>query len=284
MYGYVVVNKPELKFREFDQYRSYYCGLCDVLKDRYGRNGQLCISYDCTFLILLLTGLYEPETTYSEEKCIAHPIVKHQVRRNQITEYVADLNVLMTYYKCLDDWKDEKKITRKAMASGLKKKAQRVMEKYPNKAEVIRESLESLSHAEEANETNIDQVAGYFGRIMSEMAAIYQDEWEDTLRKLGFQLGKFIYLLDAYDDLESDVKAGRYNVLSSYKDQPDFDSYCEIILNAVMSECAKQFEILPILQDAEILRNIIYSGVWTRYEIAHNRKANRQEKNIDRSI
>ena len=62
MYGYVVVNKPELKIKEYDVYRSYYCGLCDELKERYGVNGQLCISYDMTFLLLLLTGLYEPET------------------------------------------------------------------------------------------------------------------------------------------------------------------------------------------------------------------------------
>ena len=70
MYGYVVVNKPELKIKEYDVYRSYYCGLCDELKERYGVNGQLSISYDMTFLMLLLTGLYEPDTRKYEARCI----------------------------------------------------------------------------------------------------------------------------------------------------------------------------------------------------------------------
>ena len=111
MYGYVVVNKPELKIKEYDVYRSYYCGLCDELKERYGVNGQLCISYDMTFLLLLLTGLYEPETRKYETRCIAHPLHRHPVSRNDISGYVADMNVLMTYYKCIDDWNDEKKVT-----------------------------------------------------------------------------------------------------------------------------------------------------------------------------
>lgn len=61
MYGYVVVNKPELKIKEYDMYRSYYCGLCEELLSDYGINGQISISYDMTFLLVLLTGLYEPE-------------------------------------------------------------------------------------------------------------------------------------------------------------------------------------------------------------------------------
>ena len=110
MYGYVIVNKPELKFKEYDRYRSYYCGLCDILREQYGIRGQVSLSYDMTFLVILLTGLYEPQTAYLEERCIIHPVAKHPVRKNEVTSYVADMNVLMAYYKCVDDWKDEKKI------------------------------------------------------------------------------------------------------------------------------------------------------------------------------
>ena len=81
MYGYIVVDQPELKFREFDKYRSYYCGLCDSLAEAHGLKGQISLSYDMTFLVILLTGLYEPETIYSEERCVTHPLRKHPVRR-----------------------------------------------------------------------------------------------------------------------------------------------------------------------------------------------------------
>ena len=73
MFGYVIVNKGDLTFREFDVYHSYYCGLCRVLKENYGLTGQMSLNYDMTFLVLLLTSLYEPETTYDMKKCIAHP-------------------------------------------------------------------------------------------------------------------------------------------------------------------------------------------------------------------
>ena len=125
MYGYVVVNKPELKIKEYDMYRSYYCGLCEELLSDYGINGQISISYDMTFLLVLLTGLYEPDTTYKEARCIAHPVHKHPVRRNKITTYVADMNVLMTYYKCMDDWNDEKKVLKRGYAGLLEKSLRR---------------------------------------------------------------------------------------------------------------------------------------------------------------
>ena len=78
MYGYVLVNKPELKFKEFDIYQSYYCGLCEALGERYGMKGRLTISYDMTFLVLLLNALYEPKEYCVNEHCIVHPIGKHQ--------------------------------------------------------------------------------------------------------------------------------------------------------------------------------------------------------------
>lgn len=276
MYGYIVVNKPELKFREFDVYRSYYCGLCAALGERHGMNGRISISYDMTFLIMLLTGLYEPEVCYQEARCIAHPLSRHPERRSLVTDYVSDMNVLMTYYKCMDDWIDEHKLTRRTLAAGLGRSFKRVSHQYPEKAAVIRQGLEQLSQYEKEGACNIDTVASCFGKVMAELAVMKPDEWEGTLRKLGFQLGKFIYILDAYEDLEGDLKAGRYNVLAHHQTEKDFDGLCEGILNNVMAECARQFERLPILQDVEVLRNIIYSGVWTRFERVRSR--NQQKK------
>ena len=74
MYGYVVMNKPELKIREYDEYRAYYCGLCKALKHAAGKRGQIALSYDMTFLALLLSALYEPETEKIQERCMIHPV------------------------------------------------------------------------------------------------------------------------------------------------------------------------------------------------------------------
>ena len=99
MFGYIVVNQSEMKFKEYDVYRSYYCGLCQSLKERYGVLGQLSLNYDMTFILMLLTGLYEPEDVVGQCRCVAHPFEKHQIRRNLFTDYVADMTVLFACYK-----------------------------------------------------------------------------------------------------------------------------------------------------------------------------------------
>ena len=196
MYGYITVNKPELKFKEYDLYRSYYCGLCHCLGQKYGLGGKISLTYDMTFLTLLLTGLYEPLENYDKKRCIAHPAVKQEVR----------------------------------------------------------------------GETNIDKAASCFGKVCAQMFAMKDDEWSDTLKNMGFYLGKFIYILDAYEDLSKDIKAKRYNVLKTYGEEDGFDELCESILNDCMARCVRSFECLPIIENAELLRNILYSGVWTRFE------------------
>ena len=197
MFGYIVVNKPEMKFREFDMYQSYYCGLCKSLKDRYGKRGQMTLSYDMTFLALLLSSLYEPETISGHRRCVAHPVQKHFYRQNQFTDYAADMNILLSYEKCMDDWKDEHKTRKRLMAALLKSKNQKVYERYPEKIEKIIVLMDQIHKYEEKQSTNIDEISGVFGEIMAEIFAYRQDEWEETLRRMGFFFGKFIYLMDA---------------------------------------------------------------------------------------
>ncbi len=102
MFGYISINKAEMKFKDYDVYHSYYCGLCKVLKECYGRRGQVTLSFDMTFLVILLTGLYEPDTKTEMVRCIAHPMQKHAAKTNEFTEYAAAINMLLSYYKCED--------------------------------------------------------------------------------------------------------------------------------------------------------------------------------------
>lgn len=275
MFGYIIVNKQEMKFKEFDLYRAYYCGFCQELKKYYGKRGQLTLSYDLTFLIILLTSLYECNSKENNCKCIAHPFEKHPTRINEFTKYAADMNILLSYYKCEDDWLDEKKISRKAISSLLKGKIRCIREQYPEKAELMHQRLEQIHECEKKNTENIDEIAGYFGDIMAEIFAVRQDEWEKELRRIGFFLGKFIYLMDAYEDIEKDEKNGNYNPFLRIYHREEFERDCEQILTMMMAECSKAFEKLPLLEHIEILRNIVYSGVWCRYEMV---KAKRNEK------
>lgn len=282
MFGYVTVNKPELKFKEFDVYQFYYCGLCRELKEKHGVMGQLTLTYDMTFLVLLLTGLYEPETDAKECRCAAHPLTKHPCGRNEFTAYAADMNILLTYYKCMDDWKDERKHLKYLYAAALSRGEKRSARRYAQKAGVIRQMLQKLDAAEQegarrgsrgasdrqTEEEELDRMAGYFGKITEEIFVYKKDEWEESLRRTGFFLGKFIYLIDAYVDLEKDRKKGCYNPFEGLCVYPDFERQAERILTMMMAECCRSFERLPILENISILRNILYGGVWSRYEAA----------------
>ena len=266
MFGYIIVNKAEMKFKEFDVYHSYYCGLCQVLKERYGWSGQLTLSYDMTFVLMLLTGLYEPETTLDTCKCIAHPFEKHVFRRNIYTEYIADMNVLVSYYKCLDDWEDDRKLHKLGFAKLLEGRTGKYKEQYLEKLRKINMLMHNLSKAEQEGCEDIDAIAGLFGKVMAEIVACKEDEWAQNLRGLGYYLGEFIYLLDAYEDIQEDIKKKRYNPLKKLYESADFEEECRAVLTMMMAECCKEFEKLPILENVEILRNILYSGVWCRYE------------------
>ncbi|MCB6544419.1 DUF5685 family protein [Blautia glucerasea] len=278
MFGYVVMNKPEIKFKDFDMYRSFYCGLCRELKERYGLSGQITLTYDMTFVILLLSGLYEPPTKKGSTRCIVHPVRRQPVRKNAITEYAADMNIFLTYYKCKDDWNDERSIPGFALGKLLEGKVKKSEKLWSKKVQTIVSCLDELSALEKENATDIDRVSGCFGRIMAEIFAYREDVWEPALRRMGFYFGKFIYLLDAYDDVEEDVKKGNYNPFSKDYIIKGFDDRVKNMLMMMMAETCREFEKLPIIKYTDILRNILYSGVWCRFENVSGKRKKEQEK------
>ena len=278
MFGYVVMNKPEIKFKDFDMYRSFYCGLCRELKERYGLSGQITLTYDMTFVILLLSGLYEPPTKKGTTRCIVHPVRRQPVRKNAITEYAADMNIFLTYYKCKDDWNDERSILGLVFGKLLENKEKKSEKLWSKKVQTIVSCLDELSELEKENATDIDRVSGCFGRIMAEIFAYREDVWGPTLRRMGFYFGKFIYLLDAYDDVEEDVKKGNYNPFSKDYIIKGFDDRVKSMLMMMMAETCREFEKLPIIKYTDILRNILYSGVWCRFENVSGKRKKEQEK------
>ena len=312
MFGYVMINEQELRVREVSLYRSYYCGLCEDLLESYGRPGQLTLNYDTTFLGFLLTCLYEPaEERRTETVCITHPLRKHAMRRNIYTQYAADMTILLARYSLQDDWEDEKKLRGLVLSPALSSAFRKASARWPQKAEIIRECLDRL-HALEtrqdsradrndrpanAQEITPDEAGACFGDLMAELFAYTNDTWEVPLRRMGFYLGKFIYLLDAYDDLDKDEKSGSFNPLlpvrarmmedaaamdrrtgqkqdagPAHSDDADaapaghlFDDYVRTLLTMLMASCTRAFEALPIVENIDILRNILYAGIWTRF-------------------
>ena len=265
MFGYVTVCEPELKVKDLKKYRAYYCGLCRTLKEDYGFMGQMTLTHDMTFAVILLSSLYETTTKHEEHRCKVHPAKRQHMLQNEITSYAAAMNVLLAYYHMEDDWQDDRKVSSLMTKSLIQGKAKKTIEKYPRQSEIIRKSLKELGECEHENSMDIDRAAGCFGRLMAELFVWKEDIWEKTLRKMGFYLGKFIYLMDAYEDLPEDRKKNRYNPLKELAKRPDYEAQMEQILRMMIAESTVRFEQLPCLVDVDILRNILYDGVWNHY-------------------
>lgn len=266
MFGYVTVDKEELKIKDYNKYRSFYCGLCHSLKKQYGICGQMTLSYDMTFLGILLSSLYEDETEAVKRRCIPHPVKSHEAISNQYTDYAAAMNVLLTYYKLKDDWEDDRSIKSKTLANILSRAFKKASAAYPRQAEVIAQCIDMQHECEKNNNISIDEVSAPTGKMLAELFDMKQDEWSKYLRQIGFYLGKYIYILDAYDDIERDIKKNNFNPLIQYNSEPDFCERCEQMLIIVAAECSKAFERMPILDNADILRNILYSGIWNKFK------------------
>lgn len=280
MFGYVVVNKPEMKIKDMDVYQSFYCGLCQCLHERYGRIAQTTLNFDMTFVAMLLSALYEPEEIKKDFRCGFHPTTKRLIRNNPCIEYAADMTILLTYMKCEDDWQDDKKISRLAYEKLLASAYRKVKDRYPEKLEVIEQTMKEITQREHQNETNIDCMASLFGKVMGEILSYRNDEWQHALYRMGDYLGRFIYLLDAYDDVEDDIAHNQYNPLKKDFGETYFEERSKLILETMVAEAAIEYEKLPILEYQDILRNIIYSGIWTKYETIRKKRLGEEDGSI----
>lgn len=276
MFGYVVINKPELKIKDFDQYQEYYCGLCQSLKKNHGRLSQFTLNYDLNFVGILLSSLYEPHENHYFIHCPIHPFHKKRVCTNECMDYVSDMTIILTYYKLEDDILDENSLKSKSLIQFIKKKFKIVKNKYPQKVETIKEHLDQIHYLEQTNCMDLDKIAGHFGHIMAEICVYQEDIFKDDLYQMGFYLGKFIYLIDAFEDVEEDLKKQTYNPFKDQFKEDNFQDYCFKILEMMISRSSYYFEKLPLIKNIELLKNIIYSGIWTKFELIKKKRMEEQ--------
>lgn len=295
LFGYVTPYKDELKIREYNVFRSYYCGLCKALGTEFNQGVRLGLNYDLTFLSLLLSCLDEEKDKIKAESCIANPIKKKPVIiQNPYIEYSAYMSIILVYFKLLDDWKDDHSFkalfAMLAYAMPVKKAKKRFPGQYVN----IQKLLGQLSTLEKQKCSVIDEVADVFANLMKEIFLppfVQEEETRRILGWLGYNLGRWIYILDAVDDIEKDAKHNKYNpVLLQYQ----YDHHEEltlfnkrihepilISLTYTLDNIAKSFELLNIKQHKNILDNIIYMGLRNKMEsVVEKRSCYKNEKSL----
>ena len=271
MFGFVTANLKELSPENVARYESVYCGICRQIRQRSSQLSRLFLQYDMAFLALLLLSLYEPEETGRDCACLLHP--RRGFTDSPVIGYAADMNVLLAYYKAMDDWEDEKKLSAKWAGSVLKKTLPELQKQYPRQNAAVSRSIRELRRLEQENCANPDLPANLFGALMGELLVYQEDLWSDLLRETGFYLGRFIYLADAVVDYRRDLRRKAYNPLIAMGggEQP---AQWEAYLVLAMARCTEAYEKLPLVQDKALLDHILYRGVWMTLR---GRQANTKE-------
>ncbi|MCR4717469.1 MAG: DUF5685 family protein [Lachnospiraceae bacterium] len=262
MFGYIQVRKPELKIKDYETYQAFYCGLCSTLWDLYGALGSITLTYDMTFLVLLLSSVYDLQENRSDMRCIVHPAKKRKHISTKASEYASHMNIILTYYHFIDDINDEASKIAFAESKVYTPAFKKAVKRYPKKATQIENCLNKLSELEKAN-ASIEDLTDCFGRLMMVLFNYKKDAFSDYLKALGYHLGRFIYVMDAYDDMAKDKENGAFNPLV---DMENVDSFVEQMLYNEMSEAAAAYRMLPVINYADILGNIIYAGAWNRFD------------------
>ena len=266
MFGYISPVMKSLTEEQQASWRACYCGICHSLRRRYGHMERMCLSHDMTFLAMLLSSLYEPSSAASGSRCALHPLRPHMLYSSSMIDYAADMNLLLFFYKCLDQCEDGAAVSGRLGEKAFRSSMEDVQKRYPRQSQQVEAALTALWKHEKEPSPDPDRLCNLSGNMLgSVFVPDPKDIWAPGLYAVGESLGRFVYWMDAWEDLPSDQKKKRFNPLAAYRDREDYEDFCHDTLELLISEATSHFEMLPLEQDLPILRNVLYSGVWQRY-------------------
>ena len=274
LFGYVIPEKSELKIREYELYRAYYCGVCKSMGRKFGQMSRLTLTYDSAFLVVLLSCITENTYIIKRERCIVHPLRKRFSTKSDIIEYASDMNLLLAYYNLKDKWMDDKSVLSVSGMLALKNSFKKLRRKYSKKCAIIENKLDELHNLEVEGCNSMDRASEPFAKIMEEVLT-YEPLCTDEnickiLKWIGYNIGKWIYIIDAFNDIKKDLKNGNYNplILQFGYNGGDADSFKTSIMEKVefnltyaLGQIAKSYELLDNKNTPGIVENIIYLGL-----------------------
>ena len=263
MFGYVKIFKDELKVKDYNLFKAYYCGLCQTIKREYGFPARYFLSYDVTFLAILLVAVAEKEPSFSPIRCLANPTIRRPAMGgDEVLSYASAVNVLLAWFKLKDDWNDNHSIKASLLMPFMVKKCKKAKKRHPALYEKISGGIASLSALEREGCREPDQVAAAFGNLMADIfdSPFTQDsERRRIMAHCGYLLGRFIYLLDAWADRSEDAKKHTYNPFLLAK-EPTKETM-RLSLEYTLAELGNSLGLLQTQRNREILENVIYLGL-----------------------
>ncbi|MDD6920440.1 MAG: DUF5685 family protein [Eubacteriales bacterium] len=286
MLGYVTAYRSELKVKDSEAYKGYYCGVCKAMGKQYGQLARMTLSYDATFLAILLDSLFEDMPAFSSEVCIANPFKRKLILRTTSTNYAADIMFILAWYKLLDDIKDDKSIKAFILKCRYWFKYKKAKRKYPELCDIIDDYLSNFAELEKEKCDNLDMMAESFSKIMENIFTtgyinianthniLPDTETIDSLRNVGYHLGKWIYIIDAFDDIDENIQKKTYNPLFyryNLDDKESSENFKNRIkdnvwrnLMILLEQISENLKTIKINKTLDIINNIIYIGLFEK--------------------
>lgn len=293
MFGYIKPFKPELKLSEYDIYKGAYCGLCKQLGISYGPFARMTLSYDFTFLAMLQMAMSEEKFEFSKQRCAVNPLKKtFCFHASDGLDFSAGVAMILFFYKIKDNLQDDhglKKIPSYLLYPFASYAYKRAVLNYANVDTIVSSTMSLQKKLEDDGCKSVDKAceptALSLGRIFELLS-------EDTAQKrvlyrLGYLMGRFIYMCDALDDIEDDIKNKSYNpfILNYQLNANDTEKILAIegeaipSLNLTIAEIGATFELLTLEKYQPILENVIFLGLKAAvHEIGLKRKKRLQQQ------
>lgn len=269
MFGYVKPDTPYLYIKDDTLYKSLYCAVCKSIGKSCGQRARLGLTYDIAFMSALIHNVTGTDVKIEKKRCIAHPLISRPIaNRDEITDICACINVALAYYKIEDDIIDGNGGNIKKLF--FKKGNGKIEKRYPEIGKIIENRYFELREKEKAECDGIDEVSEPFAQMMVELGkfAVKNKEYKG-FDSLLYYLGKWIYLIDAADDYDKDVKEKNYNpIYYAFGKINDFKTLAKehgedlsFLFSDIFSGLKDAFCDIEFKFDSALLENIILRGI-----------------------
>ena len=271
MFGYISICREGLGDADTNTFRAYYCGLCRAVGRECSQLSRLGLSYDITFLALVLSSALFENADITEERCAVHPLKKHPcVVNDAAVDYAARAGEILTYLKLKDDRDDEGSVKARIAMAALRSGKNKAVAKNKETFDFISDRLSELSLLEKQNCSEIDEAADKFAKILEYVFTpdfVTDNDTRRILAWFGYNLGRWLYIIDAYNDIERDYKSGSYNPFLAKADggaeeiKREIRERTEFTLTLTLENTASALELLSLHRNRSLIENIVYQGL-----------------------
>ena len=269
MFGYLDIDKGTLEEGQRGLWQTFMCGLCFSTKKMYGNFPRMFISNDVNFFNVLFHSVLGLDVEIEKSRCFSHPVRKQTVLRlTELTDKLSTANVLLTYWNVYDDTVDGGSVAKKTALRAFHSAYNKAKGNFPELDEMLSRRYQELREMETQGCNGIDRIAHAFAQLSEDFATILLgDSATEHVKTLCYNLGKWIYLIDALDDAEKDLRKKEYNPLVTHYGVNSFDDLklqhdeLQFEMFAVLNRVASSYNDLNLQKYTCLLDNVIYKSI-----------------------